>query len=68
MRIVEVVGGVDTHADTHVGAAVDGNGGLLGIESFPASESGYEDLLVWLIGFGPVKQVGVEGTGSWGVG
>jgi len=68
MRIVDVVGGVDTHADNHVGAAVDGNGGLLGIESFPASESGYEDLLVWLIGFGPVKQVGVEGTGSWGVG
>ena len=63
-----VVGGVDTHADTHVAAAVDGNGGLLGIESFPASETGYEELLGWLVGFGPVNQVGVEGTGSWGVG
>jgi len=63
-----VVGGVDTHADTHVAAAVDGNGGLLGIESFPASETGYEELLGWLVGFGPVEQVGVEGTGSWGVG
>ncbi len=31
-----VVGGVDTHADVHVAAAVDHNGGLLGIESFDA--------------------------------
>ena len=68
MRIVGVTGGVDTHADTHVAAAVDHNGGLLGIESFPADQAGYEELLGWLVGFGPVEQVGVEGTGSWGVG
>ena len=35
-----VVGGVDTHADVHVAAAVDHNGGLLGIESFPADPAG----------------------------
>jgi transposase len=63
-----VVGGVDTHADVHVAAAIDGNGGVLGIESFPADAAGYEDLLGWLVGFGPVTRVGVEGTGSWGVG
>ena len=63
-----VVGGVDTHADVHVAAAVDSNGGVLGIESFPADSAGYEDLLGWLVGFGPVTRVGVEGTGSWGVG
>jgi transposase len=63
-----VVGGVDTHADFHVAAAVDSNGGVLGIESFPADAAGYEDLLGWLVGFGPVTRVGVEGTGSWGVG
>ena len=69
MSIVgSVVGGVDTHADVHVAAAVDGNGGLLGIESFPADRAGFEELLGWLVGFGPVDQVGVEGTGSWGVG
>jgi len=68
MRIVGVTGGVDTHADTHVAAAVDDNGGLLGVESFPATEAGYEDLLVWLVDFGEVGRVGVEGTGSWGVG
>ena len=68
MRIVGITGGVDTHADSHVAAAVDHNGGLLGVESFPVTETGYEDLLVWLAGFGPVTRIGVEGTGSWGVG
>ena len=68
MRIVGVTGGVDTHADIHVAAAIDDNGGLLGVESFPATESGFEDLLGWLVGFGEVVRVGVEGTGSWGVG
>jgi transposase len=63
-----VVGGVDTHADFHVAAAVDHNGGLLGIESFPVDLAGYEGLVGWLGAFGPVSRVGVEGTGSWGVG
>jgi transposase len=63
-----VVGGVDTHADVHVAAALDTNGGLLGIESFPTDTAGYRSLLDWLLGFGPVIRVGVEGTGSYGVG
>ena len=63
-----VVGGVDTHADVHVAAALDTNGGLLGIESFPADAAGYRSLLDWLLGFGPVVKVGVEDTGSYGVG
>ena len=29
MRIVGVTGGVDTHADNHMAAAVDQNGGVL---------------------------------------
>jgi transposase len=68
MRIVGITGGVDTHADNHMAAAVDHNGGLLGIESFPADQTGFEGLLAWLVGFGPVIEIGVEGTGSWGVG
>ena len=46
MRIVGITGGVDTHADNHVAAAVDDNGGLLGVGSFPATESGFGELLV----------------------
>jgi transposase len=63
-----IVGGVDTHADTHVAAVIDSNGGVLGVESFPADESGYEALLGWLMSHGEIDRVGVEGTGSWGVG
>ena len=63
-----VVGGVDTHADAHVAAAVDSNGGVLGVESFRTDSAGYELLTAWLVGFGSVIRVGVEGTGSYGVG
>ncbi len=63
-----VVGGVDRHADFHVAAAVDHNGGLLGVESFPVSGAGFEELVGWLASFGEVTRVGIEGTGSWGVG
>ena len=35
---------------------------------FPATSGEYRRLLGWLAGFGPVARVGVEGTGSYGVG
>ena len=68
MGIVGITGGVDTHADSHVAAAIDQNGGLLGVQGFGANSAGYGELLDWLAGFGEVIRVGVEGTGSWGVG
>jgi transposase len=72
MTIVEdtraITGGVDTHADMHVAAALDPIGGLLGVEEFPVSPAGYTRLLGWLGGFGTVALVGVEGTGSYGAG
>ena len=72
MTIVEdarvITGGVDTHADTHVAAALDSIGGLLGVREFPATARGYAGLLSWLSGFGAVALVGVEGTGSYGAG
>ena len=63
-----ITGGVDTHADVHVAAALDPIGGLLGVEEFPASPAGYARLLGWLGGFGTVCLVGIEGTGSYGAG
>jgi transposase len=71
MTIVEarlVTGGVDTHADTHVAAALDSIGGLLGVREFPVTPAGYARLLGWLGGFGTVALVGIEGTGSYGAG
>jgi transposase len=63
-----IIGGVDTHLDTHVAAALSATGALLGIDSFPASAAGYQQLLDWLTGYGAVDAVGVEGTGSYGAG
>jgi transposase len=63
-----ITGGVDTHADVHVAAALDPIGGLLGVQEFPAAAAGYARLLDWLGGFGTVCLVGIEGTGSYGAG
>ena len=66
--VVEVTGGVDTHLDVHVAAALDPIGGLLGVESFDTTQTGFEALLARLTSFGEVNRVGVEGTGSYGAG
>ncbi len=63
-----VTGGVDTHLDVHVAAALDHIGGLLGVAEFDTTRAGYEALLVWLLSFGVVERVGVEGTSSYGTG
>src|ERR1700746_3042951 len=71
MTIVEarpITGGVDTHAGTHVAAALDSIGGLLGVQEFPVTPAGYARLLGWLGGLGTVALVGIEGTGSYGAG
>jgi transposase len=63
-----VTGGVDTHLDVHVAAALDPLGALLGSEAFDTTPAGYTLLLEWLESFGAVAKVGVEGTGSYGAG
>jgi transposase len=72
MAIVEtarpIIGGVDTHLDEHVAAAVDCNGGVLEVRSFRADRRGYQSLHEWLTGFGALARIGVEGTGAYGAG
>jgi transposase len=63
---VVVTGGVDTHQDLHVAAALDQVGRVLGTQSFPTTPAGYRQLLGWLRSFGQLQVVGVEGTGSYG--
>jgi transposase len=63
-----ITGGVDTHLDVHVAAALDERGGLLGVAEFETTTVGYRQLLLWLNSFGDVELVGVEGTGSYGAG
>jgi transposase len=71
MAIVEtrpIRGGIDTHLEVHVAAALDASGGVLGVESFATTPAGFVGLHAWLAAFGPVDRVGVEGTGAYGAG
>jgi transposase len=61
-----VIGGVDTHKNTHYAAAVDDHGRFLGHREFPANDRGYRQLLDWLHEQGDIAAVGVESTGSFG--
>lgn len=63
-----VIAGVDTHAQTHHAAVIDATGRKLGDAQFPVSLSGYQALLGFVLTFGRVARVGVEGTGSYGAG
>ena len=63
-----VIGGIDTHKDLHVAAVLDTAGVLLGTEAFSTTRAGYRALVRWLRGFGDVRLVGIEGTGSYGAG
>ena len=63
-----VIGGIDTHKDLHVAAVLDTAGVLLGTEAFSTTRAGYRALVGWLRGFGDVRLVGIEGTGSYGAG
>jgi transposase len=65
---VFVTGGVDTHGHTHHAAVLDYMGRQLGDREFPTSPAGYRALLQWMSGHGVLDRVGVEGTGTYGVG
>src|SRR5215210_2671018 len=66
---LEVILGVDTHLDFHTAVVVDHLlGRRLGELSVPTTTKGYERLLCWAEGFGPVRCAGIEGTSSYGAG
>ena len=62
----EIILGVDTHLDTHVGAAINQAGRLLGTRSVSTNNAGYLDLLTWVNSLGRLTRAGVEGTGTYG--
>jgi transposase len=61
-----VIGGVDTHKDVHVGAVIDDRGKILDTAEFETTAKGYRLLVEWMVGFGELQRVGVEGTGAYG--
>ena len=64
----EVILGVDTHLDVHVGVVIDAVGRVKGTLSIETNPKGYEQLLNWARSFGRLGRVGIEGTGSYGAG
>lgn len=65
---LRVIGGVDTHADTIHVALIDALGRALGDREFPTTPAGYRAALAFLISFGRLLVVGIEGTSSYGIG
>jgi len=64
----EVFAGVDTHRDRHAVAVVDPLGKVIGTAMFDATATGYQQIQTWVTSFGRLLAVGVEGTGSYGMG
>lgn len=64
----EIILGVDTHLDIHVGVAINQSGKLLGTRSVSTNNAGYLDFLNWASSFGLLTRAGVEGTGTYGAG
>lgn len=62
----EVIGGVDTHGDTHHAAVIDTLGRHLADKEFETNGAGYRRLTGWLRSHGTVLAVGIEGTGAYG--
>ena len=64
----EVILGVDTHLDLHVGAVISVTGRLLATQAVPTTTAGYLQLLTWARTFAQVRRAGIEGTSSYGAG
>lgn len=64
----EVILGVDTHLDTHVGVLLNAQGHQLGCLMVTTNISGYERLVTWANSFGCLTRAGVEGIGTYGAG
>jgi len=59
----EVILGVDTHLDVHVGSVIREAGKPLGMLPVSTDSVGYLNLLTWENSFSALRRAGVEGAG-----
>jgi transposase len=64
----KIVVGVDTHKHLHVAVALDELGTRLGDRTVAADSAGYAELEAWARSLGRIATIGIEGSGSYGVG
>jgi transposase len=68
-ELVELVIGVDTHADTHTAAVLaTDTGAVLATARVNADEDGYRELVALAEAHGGLRGWAIEGTGGYGVG
>ncbi len=63
-----VIGGMATHKDLDVAAAIDDRGEIFHTKSFPVTAKGFRELLDWIGIFGSLAKVGGERAVTYGVG
>lgn len=63
-----VYAGIDTHANTHHVAVIDELGRHLDDHEFPTTAQGLTAIYAFLVSFGTLIRVGIEGTASYGAG
>lgn len=63
-----VVAGVDTHKDTHHVAVLSSTGARLGDLKVLATPAGYDEMLAFVVSFGSIGLIGIEGINSYGAG
>jgi transposase len=64
----EIILGVDTHLDKHVGAVISAAGKLIATQSVETTSAGYLQLLAWARSLGELRRAGIEGTATYGAG
>jgi len=62
------IGGADTHADTIHAAVITTLGREVADQEFPTTAAGYRAVIAFWASHGPIDQVGIEGTSSYGAG
>lgn len=60
--------GIDTHQNTNHVGIINEVGKKLGDKEFPTTSTGYQALLTFILSFGTLLAVGIEGTASYGAG
>ena len=59
----EIILGVDTHLDIHVGVVIDTAGRVLGTLSVGTHNEGYRQLLCWAQAFGMLSRLVLKARG-----
>ncbi|GAA1848527.1 IS110 family transposase [Brevibacterium marinum] len=63
-----VYAGIDTHQNTNHVGIINEVGKKLGDQEFPTTGIGYQSLLDFVLTFGTIIAIGIEGTASYGAG